>query len=98
MKEKGKKSMFLLADSKYSVIVTYNSIQIRVREMILKQRVKILDFGDDHIVVYAGLFLMCALISALGGGWLGVLCFVPAAIVLELTQHFGVSRVLAGGN
>ena len=66
--------------------------------MILKQQVKILDFGDDHTVVYAGLFLVCALISALGGGWLGVLCFVPAAIALELMQRFGVSRTLAGDN
>ena len=76
----------------------YNTISYRVREMIMKQRVNVLDFGDDHIVIYAGLFLMCTLISALGGGWLGVLCFVPAAIVLELIQYFGVSRVLAGGN
>ncbi|MFT6285361.1 MAG: O-antigen ligase [Halieaceae bacterium] len=65
--------------------------------MIVKRQEKVLDFGDDHIVVYAVLFLVCALISALGGGWLGVLCFVPAAIALELIQRFGVWRVLAGG-
>ena len=57
--------------------------------MISKQRQNVLDFGDDHIVIYAGLFLVCALISALGGGWLGVLCFVPAVIVLELLQFYG---------
>ena len=76
----------------------YNTIACRVREMIMKQRINVLDFGDAHIVVYAGLFLVCALISALGGGWLGVLCFVPAVIVLELLQYFGVSRTNAGGN
>lgn len=66
--------------------------------MIAKRREKGLDFGDDHIVVYAGLFLVCALMSALGGGWLGVLCFVPAAIALEFIQRFGVWTTLAGDN
>ncbi|MEH6609202.1 MAG: hypothetical protein V7696_07505 [Halioglobus sp.] len=65
--------------------------------MTVKRLEKVWDFGDDHTVVYAGLFLVCALISALGGGWLGVLCFVPAAIALELIQRFAVSRILAGG-
>ncbi len=66
--------------------------------MITKQQDKLLAFDDAHIVIYAGLFLVCALISALGGGWLGMLCFVPAAIVLELVQHLGRSRNMLGGH
>ena len=35
--------------------------------------------GDDQVLVYAGLFLICALVRALGGGALGLLSFIPAA-------------------
>ena len=40
--------------------------------------------GDDQVLVYAGLFLICALVSALGGGALGLLSFIPAVVTAEL--------------
>lgn len=40
--------------------------------------------GDDQVLVYAGLFLVCALVSALGGGALGLLSFIPAVIAAEV--------------
>ena len=40
--------------------------------------------GDDQVLVYAGLFLVCALVSALGGGALGILSFIPAVAAAEV--------------
>ena len=54
--------------------------------MIMKERGVLLALADDHVLVYAALFMVCALMSALGGGWLGIASFVPAAIVIELAM------------
>ncbi len=35
---------------------------------------------DEQVFAYAGLFLLCSLISALGGGLLALLLFIPTAI------------------
>jgi len=57
--------------------------------MVLKdRRVRLLP-ADDHMLIYAALFLVCALMSAMGGGWLGVACFVPVAFIIELTLSWG---------
>jgi len=57
--------------------------------MVLKDRRLRLYRADDLMLIYAALFLVCAVISALGGGWLGVACFVPVAVIIELTQSWG---------
>jgi hypothetical protein len=44
---------------------------------------KAMGTGSDRILIVAGLFSVCALLSSLGGGLLGLLCFVPAVIVME---------------
>lgn len=57
--------------------------------MVLKDRRVRLYRADDLMLIYAALFLVCAVISALGGGWLGVACFVPVAVIIELMQSWG---------
>ncbi|MEP1472548.1 MAG: hypothetical protein ABJK25_16375 [Halieaceae bacterium] len=52
--------------------------------MIMRERGVLLAPADDHVLIYAALFMVCALMSALGGGWLGIASFVPAAIVIEI--------------
>lgn len=52
--------------------------------MTLKLRKNTRWQGDDQVLVYAGLFLVCALVSTLGGGALGILSFVPAVIAAEV--------------
>ena len=46
--------------------------------------------GDDQVLVYAGLFLVCALVSTLGGGALGILSFIPAVIAAEVLARLPV--------
>jgi len=48
--------------------------------------------GDDQVLVYAGLFLVCALVSTLGGGALGILSFIPAVIAAEVLSRVSVSE------
>jgi len=48
--------------------------------------------GDDQVLVYAGLFLVCALVSALGGGALGLLSFIPAVIAAEVMARLSVGE------
>ena len=57
--------------------------------MVLKDRRVRLLRADDLMLIYAALFLVCAVISALGAGWLGVACFVPVVVIIELTQSWG---------
>ena len=52
--------------------------------MTLKLRKNARWQGDDQVLVYAGLFLVCALVSALGGGALGLLSFIPAVVAAEI--------------
>ncbi len=51
--------------------------------MSIKPRRKILARGDDRVVVHAGLFVICAMLSALGMGAMALWAFVPAAALLE---------------
>lgn len=39
--------------------------------------------GDSQVLVYAALFLLAATASALGGGALGLLSFLPAIALAE---------------
>ena len=66
--------------------------------MVIRDRRAVMAPADDHVVIYAALFLVCALLSALGGGWLGVACFVPVAIVMELALRWGERRERRGSS
>jgi hypothetical protein len=46
--------------------------------------------SDDRVLMYSALFLVCAMISALGAGALGALAFLPAAVIIEAVSRFGV--------
>ena len=45
--------------------------------------------SDDRVLMYSVLFLLCAMMSALGAGALGALAFLPAAVIVELVARFG---------
>ena len=51
--------------------------------MAISRGNKAMRSGSDRILIVAGLFSVCALLSSLGGGLLGLLCFVPAVIAIE---------------
>lgn len=52
--------------------------------MSVKPRKPVLARSDDRMIVHVGLFLICAMLSALGVGALAFLCFLPAAGLVEL--------------
>lgn len=60
--------------------------------MSVKPRRQILMRGDDRVVIYAGLFLVCAMLSSLGMGPLALLCLLPAAALFEGLSHFSPRR------
>jgi hypothetical protein len=62
-------------------------------EMTFKLRKSATWRGDDQVLVYAGLFLVCALVSALGGGTLGLLSFIPAVIAAEVLARLPGDRI-----
>ena len=51
--------------------------------MSVKPRKLILLRSDERIVIHAGLFLVCAMLGAMGMGALSLLCFLPAAVLFE---------------
>lgn len=61
--------------------------------MLTMNRKGLIGQGGDRTIIYSGLFLVCALLSALGAGSLGALAFIPAAVAVEATtqlgKHFG---------
>ncbi|MFT4822511.1 MAG: hypothetical protein ACJASY_001361 [Halioglobus sp.] len=42
---------------------------------------------DGRIVTYSALFMVCALMSAVGGGAWGALAFMPAAVAMEIASR-----------
>jgi hypothetical protein len=52
--------------------------------MNFKTRRSVLGQFDDRGFAYAGLFGVCALLSSLGGGALGLFLFIPAALAISL--------------
>ena len=67
----------------------YNTISMRVNEMSVKPRRSVFGRGDEHVLIYAALFLVCALLSALGASLVGVLAFLPAVIAVEALMRLG---------
>lgn len=60
--------------------------------MAISLRSKASSSGSDRVLIAAGLFFICALLSALGGAMLGLLCFVPAVIAMEAGQSVSRSK------
>ena len=60
--------------------------------MAISLRRKTSSTGSDRVLIAAGLFFVCATLSALGGSMLGVLCFVPAVIAMEAGQTLSLSK------
>ena len=52
--------------------------------MSVKPRKHLFASSDERMIIHAGLFLICATLSAVGLGLLAFLCFLPAAGLLEL--------------
>ncbi len=42
-----------------------------------------MNYSDDRVLNYAVVFLVCALVSTLGGGALALVCFVFLALVVK---------------
>lgn len=64
--------------------------------MSVKPRRQIMLRSDDHVIIYAALFLVCAMLSALGlgallatlaTGLLTAMCFVPAVLLSEMLSR-----------
>ncbi|KAA1194374.1 hypothetical protein F0M18_02790 [Pseudohalioglobus sediminis] len=51
--------------------------------MSIKPRRNVLIHSDERVLVYAGLFFICAVLAALGVGALAFWCFLPAAVLME---------------
>jgi len=51
--------------------------------MFLKSRKSLLSLVDNRVLVYSTLFLVCALISALTPGNIGLAVFLPCAFMIE---------------
>lgn len=60
--------------------------------MAILLRSKASSSGSDRVLIAAGLFFVCALLSALVGPMLGVLCFMPAVIAMEAGQTLSQSK------
>ena len=56
--------------------------------MIVASRRSVWRRADHRVLIYTALFFICALMSALGAGDAGVLAFLPAAAVIEITTGF----------
>ena len=60
--------------------------------MSVKPRKQVLASSDDRMIVHAGLFLVCAMLSAVGMGALAFWCFMPAAGLVELLSRFSPAK------
>lgn len=60
--------------------------------MSVKPRKSILGHSDDRVLVHATLFLVCALLSAVGLGAVAFWAFLPAAAALEILSQVSETR------
>lgn len=65
----------------------YNTISIEISKMLSESRRLTVTKTDGRIVIYSALFMLCALLSAVGGGAWGALAFMPAAVVVEIASR-----------
>jgi hypothetical protein len=56
--------------------------------MNLKSRRNVMNYSDDRVLNYGVVFLICALVSALCGGALALLCFALLVLVVEVLSHW----------
>ncbi len=63
--------------------------------MYVKSRRQVLAHRSDRVLVHVGLLIVCGMLSILGLGFTALLCFPPAAAlveVLSLVSPTGTSR------
>lgn len=60
--------------------------------MSIKPRRNVLVYSDERVLVYAGLFVICAMLAALGMGAVAFWCFLPAAALSELLSALAPSK------
>ncbi|PLW70209.1 hypothetical protein [Pseudohalioglobus lutimaris] len=60
--------------------------------MSIKPRKNVLVQSDERVLVYAGLFVICAMLAALGMGVAAFWCFVPAAALSEALSGFAPKK------
>lgn len=60
--------------------------------MSIKPRRQVLAKSDNRVIMHAALFLVCAMLSALGMGMAALWCFLPAAAVMEGLAFLSPSR------
>jgi hypothetical protein len=56
--------------------------------MNLKLRKNVMNYSDDRVLNYGVVFLICALVSTLGGGALALVCFALLALIVEVLSHW----------
>ena len=60
--------------------------------MSIKPRQQVIARSDKRGIVHAGLFIICAMLSALGMGFTALWAFLPAAVLLEVLGRFSPVR------
>ena len=65
----------------------YNTISIEISTMFNASRRARIPRADNRIVAYSALSMVCALMSAVGGGAWGALVFMPAAVAVEIASR-----------
>ena len=55
--------------------------------MMIRPGKRSLGHADRQVLLYAAMFLFCAIISALGAGQLALLLFLPAAAGIEYLRQ-----------
>ena len=66
--------------------------------MLIRSGKNGLSRADDRVLIYSALFLVCALMSAIGMGTLGAMAFLPAAVIIEFALGFGVNTDSESGH
>ncbi len=56
--------------------------------MNLKSKRNVMSYSDDRVLNYAVVFLICALVSALGGDALALACFAFLVLVVEVLSRW----------
>ena len=82
---------------KTSVIVMHNSRAMihwinEVGTMYMKPRRQVLAHRGDRLLVHVGLLIVCGMLSILGLGVTAMLCFPPAAMLVEVLSLISPTR------
>jgi hypothetical protein len=56
--------------------------------MSMKSRRNVMNYSDDRVLNYGVVFLICALVSTLGGEALALACFALLVLAVEVLSHW----------